>query len=77
MHNSYVNGEEHCPMTLAAALNVLVDWKGDNIPPSQQYESIKRVALTTKGNIGRFRGDCYNCGNSSHMAWYCHELMKE
>ena len=28
MHNSYVNVEDHCPRTLSAALNVLVNCEG-------------------------------------------------
>ena len=28
MHSSYIKGEDYCPKTLPAALNVLVNWKG-------------------------------------------------
>ena len=77
MHNIYVNGEDRCPKTLYFALNVLVNCKWGRRPPAQQYESREGVAITTKGNPGGFRGDCYNCGESGHMARYYPEPMKE
>ena len=35
---------------------MLVNWKWENRYPAHHYESSKVVALTTKGNPGRFRG---------------------
>ena len=62
MNNSYINGKERWPRTLSAALNALVNWKGEKIPPAQKYGSREGVFMTTKGNLGGFRGDCYNSG---------------
>ena len=57
VYNSYVNGKDCFPKTLSAMLNVIVKCKGDNRPPVLHYESREGIALTTKGNIGEFRGD--------------------
>ena len=57
MHTSYVNGKNCFPKTLSAAPNVLVNWKVEERPPIQQYESREVVSLTTKGNPGGFRED--------------------
>ena len=51
-----------------AAPNVLVNWKGGKRTPTENYESNEGVDLTTKGNGGRFRGDCYNCEKFRYMA---------
>ena len=56
MHKIYVNCKDRLPKTLSATLNVLVKWKGEKRPPEQKYESRKGVTLTTKLNIGGFRG---------------------
>ena len=71
MHNSYVKGEEHWTKVLSAALNVLVNWKGGNSPPSHKYEYREGVDLKNKGNAGGLMGDCYNCGKFWHMVWDC------
>ena len=55
MYNSYINGEDHCPKTLADALNVIVNWKRGSRYSAQQYKTSKGVALTTKVNPGGFR----------------------
>ena len=57
MHSSYVNGEDRCPKTLLAALNVLVNWKGRKRPSAHQYEPREGVSLTTKGNPVGLKGD--------------------
>ena len=56
MHKIYVNCKDRLPKTLSATLNVLVKWKGEKRPPEQKSESRKGVTLTTKLNIGGFRG---------------------
>ena len=53
MHNRYVNSEDRWTKILSAALNVLVNWKGGERPPAQQYEYIKGDALTTKRKYWR------------------------
>ena len=47
------------------------------IGKAQKYTFSKGVALTTKGNTGGFKGDCYNCGKSEHMARDCPQPSKE
>ena len=56
MHKSYVIGEYRWPKTLSSALNVIVNWKWGNRPTEEKYEYKEGVTLTTKVNIGRFRG---------------------
>ena len=68
MHNRYINNDYRWPKTLLAAPNVLVNWKGGKRTPTENYESNEGVDLTTKGNGGRFRGDCYNCEKFRYMA---------
>ena len=68
MHNRYIKNNYRWPKTLLAAPNVLVNWKGGKRTPTQNYESNEGVDLTAKGNSGRFRGDCYNCGKFRYMA---------
>ena len=76
-HNSYVNGKDRWHKTMLSALNVIVNWKGGKSPPVKQYESIKGVAMTTKGNTGGFKGDCYNFWKYSNMARECNEPRNE
>ena len=77
MYNNYVNGYNCQTKTMSSALNVLVNWKGGKRPPTQNYEYIKVIALTNKGNTERFRGDYYNSGKYGHMVWDCPKTSKE
>ena len=77
IQDSYVNGKDPFPKTLPDTLNALVNWKGGERPPEQQYEYSKGVDLTTKGNPGGFRGYCYGFKKSGHMDQDCPELKGE
>ena len=76
MHNIYVNGKDHCPKTLSAALNVLVNCKVGKRPTAQYYESRNGVSLKNKGNHSGFRGECYNLGKSGLMDRNCPDPRK-
>ena len=69
-------GKDRWTKTLPDVLNFIVNWKGGKRPHTQQYEFREGVTLTTKGNLGGFKGDCYNCGKYGHMAWESPEPRK-
>ena len=71
MHNNYVNCKDRCLKKLSDALNVLVNWKGEERNLSQQYYSSDGVDPITKENMGGFRGNCYNFWKSRRMARDC------
>ena len=73
----YLNIKYHCPKTMSASLNLLVNLKGGKKPSVHQYESSEGVALTPKFNPDAFRVDCYNFWKYRHMAQDCPEPRKE
>ena len=72
MHNRYVNCKYRWPKIMPDTPDVLVNWN-EGGGSEQQCESRESVALTNKINPSGFRGDCYNFGNSGHMARNCPE----